>query len=68
MEDKKAASGVSGLDLVILRYLNSGRGVEEVSELTKTKPEVLGKEIARLQLDGYISPEGTLTEKGLKAL
>ena len=56
------------MDLVIMRHLNSGREIEEISRLVKAQPDVVGKEIARLQLDGYIGSDGTLTEKGLEAL
>ena len=68
MASKKSTPEISGLDLVILRHLNSGRGIEEISKLATAKPESIGKEIARLQLDGYIGSDGTLTEKGLEVL
>jgi hypothetical protein len=68
MASKESTSDLSGLDLVIMRHLNSGREIEEISRLVKAQPDVVGKEIARLQLDGYIGSDGTLTEKGLEAL
>ena len=67
-EGKRATSSLSELDFVILRHLRSGADVGRISKLTKTKPELIGKEIARLQLEGYIDSKGTVTEKGLATL
>ncbi len=68
MEEKAEATRLSELDLAILHHLSDKRSLQEISEVTKVEPAVVGKEVARLQIDGYVSAEGSLTEKGLEAM
>lgn len=54
--------------LQVLRSILKAPDVEELSKLTKLPPAVLGKEIAELQIRGYLAEDGTPTEKGLEAV
>jgi Mn-dependent DtxR family transcriptional regulator len=56
------------LDLAILKLLHDDKSLEEISRLLKVEPLTLGQTIARLQVEGYLTPEGSLSEKGLQAL
>jgi len=59
--------GLSELDMLILRRLLRTGGIEELAMEAKVPATTLGKEIARLQLGGYIANDGSLTEKGAEA-
>jgi len=65
---KETGGKTTSLDLTVLKCLQEKKSLEKIAHLTKVAPQVLGKEIARLQVDGYVTPEGRLTEKGFKAL
>ncbi len=65
MNDKE---GLSALELLILRSIPGAKGIEDLARVTKVPAVTLGREIATLQVRGYISDDGTLTEKGLKAI
>jgi predicted transcriptional regulator len=54
-------------ELAILKALVDGKSVEQVSGITKLKPESVGRAVAKLQLEGMISDDGTVTEKGARA-
>ena len=60
--------GLSQLGLQILRALPRAGSVEKLDKVTKVPPATLGREIAKLQLAGYIGNDGRLTEKGLNAI
>lgn len=59
--------GLTALELLILRSIPHAAKVEELSKLVKVRPANLGMEIAQLQLKGYISANGDLTQKGMEA-
>jgi hypothetical protein len=59
--------GLTTLELLILRSIPLAANVEELSKLVKVRPANLGMEIAKLQLRGFISDEGVLTQKGKEA-
>jgi hypothetical protein len=59
--------GLTALELLILRSIPLAANVEELSKLVKVRPANLGMEIAKLQLRGFISDEGVLTQKGKEA-
>jgi len=59
---------LSQLGLRILRALPHVGSIEELDEVTKIPPATLGREIAKLQLGGYIGDDGRLTQKGLNAV
>ena len=59
---------LSQLELQILRALPRVGSIEKLDRVTKVHPAALGREIARLQLGGYIGEDGRLTEKGLNAV
>jgi hypothetical protein len=61
-------SGLSELQLLILRSLSKVSRVEDLAKVVKIPPFDLGKEIARLQIDGYIEADGTITPKGTNAI
>jgi len=60
--------GLSELQLRLLRIVSERGGIQELSKETGATAAAIGMEIAKLQLGGYISDEGKLTEKGQKAL
>jgi hypothetical protein len=60
--------GLSALELLILRSIPHAADVEELSKLVKVRPANLGMEIAKLQLRGYISDDGVITQKGMEAV
>jgi len=62
------SEALSQLDLQILRALPHVGSVEKLDRVTKVPPATLGREIAKLQLGGYIGDDGGLTEKGLNAV
>jgi hypothetical protein len=59
---------LSQLDLQILRALPHVGSIEKLDKVTKVPPASLGREIAKLQLGGYIGDDGRLTEKGVNAV
>jgi DNA-binding MarR family transcriptional regulator len=69
-QDSKAPSreDLSPLELTILRSLSQRKTVSEVARLAKMAPAKVGNEIAVLQLKGYLSSDGRLTDRGLTAL
>ncbi len=60
--------GLTALELLILRSIPKAANVEELSKLVKVRPANLGMEIAKLQLRGYISDDGVLTQKGMEVV
>jgi len=60
--------GLSALELLILRSIPRANGIEDLARVAKVPAVALGKEVATLQVRGYISGDGTLTEKGLEAI
>ena len=59
---------LSQLELQILRALPRVGSIEKLDKVTRVPPATLGREIAKLQLGGYIGDDGRLTEKGLNAV
>ncbi len=62
-----AGESLSELELLILRGLLKTNRVEDLAKEVEGSPASLGKEIARLQLGGYIADDGSLTRKGMEA-
>jgi hypothetical protein len=65
--EEGSGQGLSKLGLLILRSIPKGKGLEEIAELADVPPVTLGKEIAILQMKGYIGEDGRLTQKGREA-
>lgn len=59
--------GLSELQLRILRLVSGGVKLEKLAEEAGAPATAVGMEIARLQLGGYITDGGTLTDKGSRA-
>jgi hypothetical protein len=59
---------LSERELLVLCSIPNAPDVEGLSKLTKLPPATLGKEIATLQIKGYIADDGTLSKKGLEAI
>lgn len=59
---------LSPLELTILRSLSRGKAVPEVARLAHVDPAKVGNGIAVLQLKGYLSSDGRVTDKGLAVL
>ena len=59
---------LSQLELQILRAIPHVGSLEKLDKVTKVPPATLGREIAKLQLGGYIGDDGRLTEKGLNSI
>ncbi len=60
--------GLDELEMAILRAIPHAKGIEELAKKVGSPPAVLGKEIAKLQICGYLGEKGELTEKALKLL
>jgi hypothetical protein len=60
--------GLSSTELVILRQLSKVSSIENLAKMVKVPPAVLGEELAKLQIGGFITNDGTLTERGTKAI
>ena len=68
MERSQLKDDLSQQDKSVLLHLKDKKSPEEIAELTRLRPHIIGEKIARLQVAGFISAEGRLTEKGLEAL
>ena len=66
--EERSDQGPTKIGLVILRNILTGKGLEEISKLSDVTPVALGREIAMLQLKGYIGEDGGITQKGREAL
>jgi hypothetical protein len=64
--DSKAVG--SALDLMVLDCLDGRKSLEEIAQLTKVEPRLVGQRIAKLQLEGFVGPDGHLTQKGSAAI
>ncbi len=62
------SEGLTEFELTILRAIPRARGIAELAKKLGTTPAVLGKEIAKLQLSGYLGGKGEVTDKALKLL
>lgn len=60
--------GLSETELLILRHVPKAKDVVGLSKLTKVAPSMLGIEIAKLQMKGYITDDGSLSPKGAEAV
>ncbi|MGP8056026.1 MAG: hypothetical protein ACLP9K_00250 [Nitrososphaerales archaeon] len=65
--ERRSSEGLSKLELLILRSIPNAGSVEDIARVAKVSPATLGKEIALLQLKGYVATDGRLTEKGVEA-
>jgi hypothetical protein len=68
MNEGSSGESMTTLEFLVLRSIPKTKSLERMSELTKLSPAALGREIALLQVKGYIADDGTLTEKGMKAI
>jgi hypothetical protein len=59
---------LSVLEVLILRSIQHTRNIENLAKVARVSPATLGREIARLQIGGYIGEDGTITARGVKAL
>ena len=64
---RKSPDKISDLDKLILQGVSNGQSAEEISKAAKVPSATLGKEIALLQIKGYIANDGRLTDKGQRA-
>ena len=65
--ERESGERLSKLELLILRSIPNAGSVEDIARVAKLSPATLGKEIALLQLKGYVAADGRLTEKGVEA-
>jgi DNA-binding MarR family transcriptional regulator len=61
------SEGLTDDELSILRAIPEVGDVRALGKKTGLPPSTLGIAIARLQLKGYVSDDGSLTEKGKEA-
>ncbi len=61
-----AEDELNELEMKILRAIPHVRDITEVAKAVHSSPAIVGREIARLQLGGYLGAEGELKEKGMK--
>lgn len=62
------SESISERELIILRSISKAADLHGLSKLTNLPPAAVGREVATLQLRGYIADDGTLTKKGLEAI
>jgi hypothetical protein len=60
--------GLTALETLILRSVPRVKKIEDLAEAARVPPTTLGREIAKLQIRGYIADDGSLTEKGKEAI
>jgi hypothetical protein len=60
--------GLTALEMLVLRSIPGVKKIEDLAEVAKIPPTALGREIAKLQIRGYIADDGSLTEKGTAAI
>jgi DNA-binding MarR family transcriptional regulator len=60
--------GLTALETLILRSVPRVKKIEDLAEVVRVPPTTLGREIAKLQIRGYIADDGSLTEKGKEAI
>jgi hypothetical protein len=63
-----SGKGLSALEVEILKAMQQTKTIEGLAKTMKVPPVTLGKEIARLQIEGYLGPDGQITERGLQAV
>jgi DNA-binding MarR family transcriptional regulator len=68
MSEMVGNEGLSELELLILRSIPHLKDIERLAKTAGVSPATLGREIAKLQISGYIGEDGTITERGLKAI
>jgi hypothetical protein len=68
MSEMVGNEGLSELELLILSSMPRAKDIERLAKTARVSPATLGKEIAKLQIDGYIGEDGAITERGLKAI
>ena len=52
---------------MVLKSLREGKSLQEIAKITKASPQKIGETIAKLQLQGLVSPDGSLTVGGAEA-
>lgn len=62
------ADPLSSLELTVLKGLSEGLTLGEIARRAKAPPVTLGKELARLQIKGYLAADGSLTKTGIEVL
>ena len=60
--------GLTDPQLRILHSLSIVHDIEKLAKETKIPLATLGIEVARLQLNGYVADDGSLTVKGKEAI
>jgi hypothetical protein len=65
--ERKPSEVLSKLELLILRSIPNAGSAKDITRVAKVPPATLGREIALLQLKGYLAADGRLTEKGVEA-
>jgi len=68
MDVAAGSETLSAVDLLILRSVLLAKDLGDLAKATNTSPATLGREIAKLQIAGYLGEDGAITEKGQKAL
>jgi DNA-binding MarR family transcriptional regulator len=59
---------LSSLDRLVLKAIPKARKIEDLAKVANVPPSILGRTVAKLQLEGYIAGNGSLTQKGRDAI
>jgi DNA-binding IclR family transcriptional regulator len=62
------AEGLSELEVSALRLIKDGRSLDEIAKIAGAPAATLGRTIARLQINGFLAEDGSVTAKGIQAL
>jgi hypothetical protein len=58
---------LSALELQVLLALKKGTELSDVAKATHSPPLKIGEALAKLQINGFVGADGTLTDKGEEA-
>jgi hypothetical protein len=62
------AEGLSELEVSVLRLIKEKKSLDDIAKLSGARAATLGRTIARLQIEGCLAEDGSLTAKGIQAL
>ena len=65
---KKLERRLSSLEIAILREISQGKSIDDLSKITGVDAAIISEKIGNLYVEGYLTRDRLLTEKGFEAL